>query len=125
MNPQPGAGRGRFGINIGSGNEPGFSYPDLMNKLAATGVQWAYVPVFWSWLEPEGTGTGVYGPYAKRYHDYDPTSLSQLDQALGALETLGVRAVIQLRSQPSWATGSTGNVTATGSPPSDGEIVLA
>ena len=114
---------GRFGINIGAGNEAGFNYQDLMHKLAATGVKWAYTPVFWSWLEPAGTGSTYYGPYAERYHDYDPVSLAQMDQTICSLQTWGIEPVIQLRSQPSWASGSSGDVLATGNPPSDGKIL--
>ena len=54
--------RSKFGINAGAGNEPGFDYPRLVGALADTGVAWAYVPVFWSWLEPTGAGTTYYGP---------------------------------------------------------------
>ena len=113
----------KYGINIGAGNQPGFNYQDLVHKLAATGVKWAYVPVFWSWLEPNGTGTTYPGPFAERYHDYDTVSLAQLDQTICSLHTWGIEPVIQLRSQPSWASGSPGNVLAAGSPPSFGQIL--
>ncbi|MCC6539492.1 MAG: hypothetical protein IT162_18210, partial [Bryobacterales bacterium] len=66
-----------------------------------------------------------YGPNAGRMHDYNAASLAQLDQALAALNARGVQAVIQLRSQPRWASGSTGDVTAAGGPPSNGQILTA
>jgi hypothetical protein len=110
------------GINMGAGNQVGIANDDLVNKAANTGVQWMYVPVFWSWLEPNGSGSTYWGPYAGRYHDYDPSSLAQLDTAVNGFQGRGINVVIQLRSQPKWAGGSPCDVTATGGPPSCGII---